>query len=112
MTNPVTKPTTQKLIFWFGAGISGASGMPLGMQLTEHWLEFLLPDGEYLPLYQQYNKVMDAIGRQGPRLEKVIDDAITTFGEACLAPLTFFAQCAANASHKAIAECRKCYLNS
>jgi hypothetical protein len=76
--------------------------MPLGMQLTEHWLQHLLPDDEYDLLYRKYNKVMDAIGRQGPRLEKVIDDAITIFGEKCLAPLGFFGDCPSNAMHRLV----------
>jgi hypothetical protein len=33
----INQAAEPSLIFWFGAGLSGASGMPLGMQLTEQW---------------------------------------------------------------------------
>ena len=78
--------------------------MPLGMQLTEQWLKHLLPDGEFEYLYRHYNQVMDAISRTGPRLEKVIDDAITVFGQPCVDLLSFFDQCPSNPVHQSIAD--------
>ena len=35
----------EKLVFWFGAGVSAASGMPLGLGLTRRWLAHHLPAG-------------------------------------------------------------------
>lgn len=93
-----------RLIVWFGAGLSKDSGMPLGYGLTEHWLRHHLPDGETDAILRLFADNEDLLDKDLPRLEKVIEDAIWTFGTACLENLEFFRRCRPNALHRAIAE--------
>lgn len=104
MTNPKGPAAAKCPLFLFGAGISAGSGLPLGNDLTWHWLEHHLPAAEVPRLGQRYRRAGRQAGREAPRLEKVIDDAIWTFGAACLANLEFFRDTPPNAVHRALAD--------
>lgn len=93
-----------RLIFWFGAGLSIAGGMPSGFGLTRQWLEHHLPDGEAEAILDLFEQNQELIDKSFPRLEKVIEDAHWTFGAACLENLRFFDDCRPNAQHRAIAD--------
>lgn len=97
-------PPDGQLIVWFGAGLSKDSGMPLGYGLTEHWLRHHLPDGETDTILRLFADNEDLLDKDLPRLEKVIEDAIWTFGTDCLENLEFFRHCSPNALHRAIAD--------
>jgi hypothetical protein len=93
---------SKSFVFWLGAGCSHDCGMPLGRELTTAWLTHLLPSGEpkkILNLCDRFAKVTDYYG---PRLEKVIDDAISIFGTDCLSLLNFFHDCEPTDLHKSI----------
>jgi hypothetical protein len=94
---------TRRLVFWAGAGISIPSHMPGGVELTTRWLQHLLPEGELHSLLELFARMEPTLGRRVPRLEQVIDDAITVFGPACLATLDFFHDCPPNGLHRALA---------
>ena len=93
-----------RIILWFGAGVSGDSGMPLGLGLTRKWLEHHLPDGEAERILGLFAGRRQALGKDAPRLEKVIEDAVWTFGHECLANLDIFGTCPPNHVHRAIAD--------
>ena len=97
-------PPPEKIVFWFGAGLSAASGMPLGLGLTRHWLAHHLPDGEDQTILGLFKKHAELFEKDLPRLEKVIEDAVWCFGPGCLANLEFFRACPPNAAHRAIAD--------
>jgi hypothetical protein len=95
----------KKLIFFFGAGISIPSGMPSGDALTQHWLRHHLSPEEFKEIDEQiFERHASLLEKRCPRLEKVIDDAITVFGPECLKNLLFFRDCQPNPTHFAIAE--------
>ncbi|ALG70001.1 hypothetical protein VY88_10065 [Azospirillum thiophilum] len=93
-----------RLIVWFGAGVSKASGMPLGYGLTEQWLRHHLPDGEADTILALFADNAELLDKDLPRLEKVIEDARWTFGIDCLKNLELFRLCRPNALHRAIAD--------
>jgi hypothetical protein len=89
-------------ILWAGAGISSPSGMPLGNYLTDKWLSYFLPDKEYKEILRFYENQKDVVGKQFPRLEKIIDDSIGVFGEKCLDVLNFMKEITPNSIHHTI----------
>jgi len=97
--------STQKIVFWFGAGVSIPSHMPGGEALTWHWLEHHLPvTHEMALLHQLYREAHQSLGKTMPRLEKVIEDCLWAMGPDCLANLEIFHHCAPNWIHHQIAE--------
>ncbi len=91
-----------KYIFWAGAGISIPSGMPSGNSLTDKWLSYFLPQKEYDEIIEFYKNQKDIVGKEFPRLEKIIDDSLGIFGEKCLDVLNFMKDIAPNRIHLAI----------
>lgn len=90
-------------IFWFGAGVSIPSGMPSGWDLTDEWLKFYLPADEYTFIRNFYQKQKNIIGKDLPRLEKIIGDSIEVYGTDCLKVLDFMREISPNNMHLAIA---------
>ncbi|MFA5972733.1 MAG: SIR2 family protein [Lentimicrobiaceae bacterium] len=91
-----------KYIFWFGAGISIPSKMPSGYCLTDKWLNYFLPNEEYTSIIKFYEKQKKIVGKEFPRLEKIIDDSLGVFGSECLQVLEFMKEIAPNKMHIAI----------
>jgi len=91
-----------KYIFWCGAGISFPSKMPLGNSLTDEWLRYFLPKDEYHEIKEFYINQKEIVGKDFPRLEKVIDDSLGVFGEKCLDTLNFMKKIIPNSIHFAI----------
>lgn len=90
-------------VFWFGAGLSMASAMPSGYQLTRAWMEHHLPAGETEAILALFERNSELLRKSFPRLEKVIEDSLWSFGTGCLENLRFFDECRPNAQHAAIA---------
>ncbi|MBY0430483.1 MAG: hypothetical protein K2Q10_04745, partial [Rhodospirillales bacterium] len=100
---------TERYVFWCGAGISIESRMPSGPHLTAAWLRHHLPDGEADHILDLFKRHGDLFGKDLPRLEKIVGDAVWAFGNDCLQNLAFFKDCPANPIHHAIADyvCRE-----
>lgn len=93
-----------RYIFFFGAGVSGESGMPLGSGLTKQWLNHLLPVGVADDIQELFEKTSEITGRSCPRLELVVGEAVKVFGVECLNLLSFFKHCPPNRFHRLIAK--------
>jgi hypothetical protein len=92
-----------RYIFWFGAGVSIPSGMPSGWDLTNEWLNFYLTSEDYTYIRNIYNRQNDIIGKDLPRLEKIIGDSIDIYGIRCLSVLNFMKEIIPNSMHYTIA---------
>ena len=93
----------QRHIIFFGAGVSGESGMPLGNALATHWLSHLLPAGVADDIHTLFRKAARITGKDSPRLELVVGEAVKVFGPECLNLLSFFRHCQPNRFHRLIA---------
>ncbi|MEL6723342.1 MAG: hypothetical protein AAFP10_09060 [Pseudomonadota bacterium] len=90
-----------KYIFWLGAGVSIPSPTSLkdGKTYTLEWLEYLLEKNDFKFISDLFSENSELIGKDCPRLEKVIEDAIKVYGSDVLNLLLTFKDRPTNINH-------------